>query len=441
MKDFHEVSTMLKTITAEEFKNKYLDNVVNRGKVQFEDVSFAVSKIISEVKNRGDAALISFTQKFDGAKLKIEDLAVTKKEIEEAYDNIDPKFMEVVKTAKNNIEKFHQAQLRDPWFIETSKGVSVGQIMRPYKRVGLYIPGGRAPYPSTVLMTAIPAKVAKVDEVILCTPPNKDKTINSYILVAAKEVGIDKIFKIGGAQAIAALAYGTPTIPKVEKIIGPGNIYVQTAKQIVSNDVRIDLPAGPSEILIISDETGNPDFIAADMLSQAEHEPGTFCFLLTNSSKIAKTTIEKLKNLIPKIKKSENARESLESNAYFIIVDDMEQAIILSNMIAPEHLEIQAKNPEFISNEIKNAGSIFMGEFSPVPLGDFAAGSNHVLPSGGSARYYSGLSTLDYVKIIDVIQSTKDGLRLLKDCVVTFAQIEGFEAHAQSILERFGINE
>ncbi|NVM02267.1 MAG: histidinol dehydrogenase [Candidatus Helarchaeota archaeon] len=432
---------MLETVTINDFKKQYLEKVINRGKVQFEDVSFAVSKIISEVKQRGDAALLSFTEKFDGIKLNKDELAVNKDEIKEAYKKIDSKFLDVINIAKNNIEKYHQAQFREPWFIETSKGVSVGQIMKPYKRVGLYIPGGRAPYPSTVLMTAVPAKVAKVKEVILCTPPQKKGNIDPYILVAANEVGIDKIFKVGGAQAIAAMAYGTSSIPKVEKIVGPGNIYVQAAKQIVNVDVRIDLPAGPSEVLIISDENSNPNFIATDILSQAEHEPGTFCFLLTTSSEIAKATISKLNKLIPELPKKEFASEALEKNGFFILVESIEEAIQLANEIAPEHLEIQIKDPKSVLDKIENAGSIFLGDFSPVPLGDFAAGSNHVLPSGGAARYYSGLSIMDYVKLIDVIESTKEGLNKLKDCVVNFAKVEGFQAHANSIMERFKPNE
>jgi len=428
---------LLKTVTYEEFKKKYLEGVKNRGRVQFEDVSFAVSKIISEVKQRGDAALFTFTERFDGVKLDKGMIAVSKSEIKKAYEKIDPEFIDIITIAKYNIQKFHQAQFREPWFIETSKGVSVGQIMRPFERIGIYIPGGRAPYPSTVLMSAIPAKVAKVKEIILCTPPNREGLIDPAVLVAANEVGIDRIFKVGGAQAIAALAYGTSSIPKVEKIIGPGNIYVQTAKQIVSNDVRIGLPAGPSEILIIADETSNPRFTAADMLSQAEHEPGTFCFLITTSIKTAESTIEYLKNMVLNIPKRENAEKSLEKNGFFIITDTIEQAIELTNIIAPEHLEIQIKNSNSILEKIQNAGSIFIGDYSPVPLGDFAAGSNHILPSGGAAKYYSGLSIMDYVKVIDVVQSTKEGLRSLKECVVSFARIEGFEAHAQSILERF----
>jgi len=431
---------LLAPISYHDFKKKYLKSIANRGKVQFEDVSFAVSKIISEVKLRGDDAIITFTERFDGVKLTIEDLEVSKEEIEAAYNEIDKNFLNTLNIAKNNIQKFHEAQVRKPWFIETSEGVSVGQITRPYNRVGLYIPGGRAPYPSTVLMTAIPAKVVNVNEIILCTPPNKDGTINPAILVAANEVGINKIFKVGGAQAIAALAYGTSKIPKVEKIIGPGNIYVQAAKRIVSNDVRIDLPAGPSEILIIADETSNPDFISVDMLSQAEHEPGTFCFLITTSKIIAESTIKKIKKLIPEIPKRENAKQSLENNGFFVVVENMEQVVELANLIAAEHLEIQINNPESILKEIRNAGSIFLGDYSPVPLGDFAAGSNHVLPSGGTAKYYSGLSIIDYVKIIDVIKSTKKGLNLLKDCVVSFAKMEGFDAHAKSILERFKNN-
>lgn len=428
---------MLEIITFDEFKEQYLENIVNRGKTQFEDVSFSVSKIISEIKQRGDVAVISYTEEFDGVKLDIESLMVEKSEIEEAYSKVDSKFLEIIATAKKNIEKFHQAQYRKPWFIETTEGVYVGQIMRPFKRIGLYIPSGRAAYPSTVLMTAIPAKVANVREIILCTPPKKDGIIDPYILIAANEVGIDKIFKVGGVQAIAAMAYGTSTIPKVEKIIGPGNIYVQAAKQIVSNEVRIDLPAGPSEILIISDETTNPNYIAADLLSQAEHEPGTFSFLITTSTKIAEQSIAKLKKMLSKLPRKEIINEALEKNGFFIVVESIEQAIQLANDIAPEHLEILIKNPKLILDKIENAGAIFLGEFSPVPLGDFAAGSNHVLPSGGAARYYSGLSIVDYVKLIDVVQSTKKGLKNLKDCVVTFAQVEGFEAHAQSILERF----
>ncbi len=427
---------MLEIINSQDFKEKYLDAIINRGKTSVEDVNLVVSKIISKVKANGDDALIAYAEKFDGAKLKKGDLVVSEKEIKDAYDSVDESFLIALRQALNNIKKFHEAQLREKWFIETDKGVKVGQIMRPFEKIGVYIPGGRAPYPSTVLMGAVPAKVAGVKEIYLVTPPNKEGKINPAILVAANEVNITKIFKVGGAQAIAALAYGTDTINSVDKIVGPGNVYVMTAKILVSNDVRIDLPAGPSEVLIISDETSNSSFITVDILAQAEHDPDACCYLLTNSEKIAQEVVNEIKNSYKDFKRKEIIENVLENNFYVVLVENIDEAIKISNKIAPEHLEIQINDPESILDSIENAGAIFLGNYSPVSIGDYSAGSNHVLPTGGQARIYSGLSILDYVKVIDVVNTSAEGLKNLKKSVITLAEKEGLELHARSVSKR-----
>jgi len=435
---FHkkEMKIVLDIITSQDFKEKYLDKIINRGKASVKDVNSVVSEIISKVKANGDGALIEYTEKFDGAKLRKEDLVVTEKEIKDAYNSVDESFVLALKQAITNIKKFHEAQLRDKWFIETEKGVKVGQIMRPYEKIGVYIPGGRAPYPSTVLMGAVPAKVAGVKEIYLATPPDKEGKINPAILVAANEVKITKIFKVGGAQAIAALAYGTETINPVDKIVGPGNVYVMTAKILVSNDVRIDLPAGPSEVLIIADDTANSSFIATDILAQAEHDPDSCCYLLTTSEEIAQAVLNEIGKTFEYYKRKEIIGKVLENNLYVALVKDIPEAIKLSNKIAPEHLEIQIRDPESVLDSIENAGAIFLGNYSPVAIGDYSAGSNHVLPTGGLARIYSGLSILDYVKVIDVVNASKEGLKNIKNSVITLAEKEGLEVHAKSVSKR-----
>ena len=416
--------------------DEFLKKISNRGRISYGKVKENVESILNDIENNGDLACLKYTEKFDGIKLKISEIRVSDSEIQDAYQKVDEKGVKAIKQAIRNIQKFHEAQIKKMDDIETVPGVLVGQLIIPYESIGIYIPGGRAPYLSTVLMTTVPAKISGVNQIIITTPPNKDKKINPAILVAANESGVDTIFKIGGAQAIAAMTFGTKSIPKVNKIIGPGNIYVNTAKILANQNVAIDLPAGPSEILIIADENSNVNFISDDLISQAEHDPNVYTFLVSNSIQ----TIEKVKNII-----SENLneytrrniiKEALENNCYLILAKNIEDMFEISNKIAPEHLEIHLKNPNKYLPLIKNAGAIFLGEFSPVPIGDYAAGSNHVLPTGGLAKSYSGLSSYDFVKFVDVVKSTKDGLKNLKDTVISLAKIEGFDAHKKTILGR-----
>ena len=435
----YEMKKLLEIHDIEEFESDYLEMIINRGKIIYEEVNDVVSEIIERVIEEGDDALIEYAKKYDDAILKKENLMVSKQEIEEAYNLIDENYLTALRHAKKNIKKFHEEPLRDKWFIETEPGVNVGQIVRPFKRAGIYIPGGRNPYPSTVLMTAIPARTAGVGEIFLVTPPNKEGKIDPSILVAANECKITQIFKVGGAQAIAALAYGTESIKPVDKIIGPGNMYVMAAKMMVSNEVRIDLPAGPSEVLIISDSYANPKYITMDIMCQAEHDPDAFCILLTTSKHIAMAVASEIEVSYREYKREKILGEALENNVFLVVVNNLNEAIRLSNQIAPEHLEIlvQKEKEESILDQIQNAGAIFLGEYSPVAIGDYSAGSNHVLPTGGAARNYSGLSTLEFMKIIDVVNCSKEGLQNIKDSVVTLARREGLDVHANSVLKRF----
>ncbi len=427
---------IIRTVKLKELSDSEIERLEKRGILEIEEYVNVVNEIINNVKEKGDKALLEYTEKFDKAKLT--DLKVSDEEIKEAYEKISPSVKQAIITAKENIEKYHRAQMRDFWTTETTEGVFVGQLLRPIEKVGCYIPGGRAVYPSSVMMTTIPAKIAGVKTKILCTPPREDGKLNHAVLVAANEVGVEGIYKVGGAQAIAAMAFGTESVPKVDKIIGPGNIYVISAKMVLSNIVAVDLPAGPSEILIIADESADPRFCAVDLVSQAEHDPMTVTMLITPSESLANKVKENLNIEIEKLSTTkEDAKESLANQGMIIITENMEEAIDLNNKIAPEHLEIITENPMEILSKITNAGSVFLGNYSPVTLGDYAAGSNHVLPTGGFAKTYSGLSIYDYVKIVDVINCTRTGLLNLKDTVVDLAREEGLEGHAQSILKRF----
>ena len=429
---------LLEIHDVDEFESEYLEMIMERGKIILEEVNDVVADIIDKVMDKGDDALIECAEEFDCVKLSKDDLAVTKEEIEEAYDLVDEAYLKALRQAKKNIKKFHEAQIRDNWSIETEPGVEVGQIVRPLKRVGLYIPGGRAPYPSTVLMTALPARAAGVGEIFLVTPPNKEGNIDPTILVAANECKVNEIYKVGGAQAIAALTYGTETIKPVDKIIGPGNMYVMAAKMMVSNDVKIDLPAGPSEICIISDDYADPRFITVDIMAQAEHDPDAFCILLTTSKDIAMAVASEIEVTCEDYSRKEIIKEAVENNVFLVVVKSLGEAVRISNLIAPEHLEIlvEEDKQETILDQVQNAGAIFLGNYSPVAIGDYSAGSNHVLPTGGTARNYSGLSALDFVKIIDVVNCTKEGLKNLKDSVLTLATREGLDVHAKSVLKR-----
>jgi len=405
-------------------------------KLDLSKVMPSVEEIIESVKKLGDKAVLSYTKIYDGVELKKEELKVSNEEIVDAYKQIDKSTLEAIRKSIKNIESFQKKQLQELWFTKIDEGVLAGQFTRAIESVGIYIPGGKASYPSTVLMTAVPAKVAGVSKIILCTPPNPMKKIDPRVLVASKEVGVDSIYKVGGAQAIAAMAFGTETIPKVDKIIGPGNIYVTAAKILVSKEVAIDFPAGPSEILILADETANPDYIAIDLISQAEHDPEALAILITSSEELAKSVLEKINSICKDIKRKEIIQASLKNKGIIIISEEIEDSIELINRIAPEHLQIMIKNPLDIIEKITNVGAIFIGDYSPCALGDYSAGVNHVLPTSGYAKVYSGLSVRDFVKVIDVLYCTKEGYSNIANLAAILAKQEGLEGHAKAILLR-----
>ena len=399
------------------------------------DVSGIVTEIIEDVKQNGDAALIKYAEKFDKAVLT--SLEVTEAEIEEAFNAVEPKFLEIIRTAAENIRAFHEKQVRNSFIISEKDGIVTGQKVTPIEKVGLYVPGGTAAYPSTVLMDSIPAKIAGCKEICITTPPSKDGKVNPVILAAAKIAGVDRIFKTGGAQAIAALSYGTETVPKVDKIVGPGNAFVAEAKKQVFGLVSIDMIAGPSEILVVADGTCNPDFVAADLLSQAEHDKMASAVLVTDSLELANAVSDSLEKQIPKLLRCEIARTSIDNNGKIIVADDLMKAIDIANEIAPEHLEICVDNPFDYLDKIKHAGSIFMGKYCPEALGDYYAGPNHTLPTSGTARFSSPLSVDDFVKKSQYTYYTRDALKKVADDVAFFAEKEGLTAHAKSATIRF----
>ncbi len=398
------------------------------------NVEEIVTDIIENVKKNGDKALFEYCKKFD--KADIDCLLVSKEEIDEAVESVEPKFLEILEKAAANIRKFHQKQVRNSFIINDENGIVTGQKVIPVDRAGLYVPGGTAAYPSTVLMDSIPAKIAGCKEVIMVTPPNSEGKVNPVILAAAKVAGIDKIFKVGGAQAVAALAYGTESIPKVDKIVGPGNAFVAEAKRQVYGQVSIDMIAGPSEILIVADEKTNPKYAAADLLSQAEHDKMASAVLVTDSMDFAIKVSEELEKQIPMLLRKDIARESIDNNGKIIVADDIEKAIEISNEIAPEHLELCLDNPFDYLDSIRHAGSIFMGRNCPEALGDYFAGPNHTLPTSGTARFSSPLSVDDFVKKTQYTYYTKDALSRVAKDVAFFAEKEGLTAHAKSAVIR-----
>ena len=420
-------------------KNSIKSGEVFERSVPTNDVSGAVSEIIADVIKNGDGALYRLTKKFDGASLS--SLSVSEEEINEAYESIEPEFERILERAAENIREFHKKQVRDGYMINREDGVVMGQRVIPVDKAGIYVPGGTAAYPSTVLMDAIPAKLAGVPMIIMVTPPGKDGKIPCAILAAAKVAGVDKIFKIGGAQAIAALAYGTESVPKVDKIVGPGNAYVAEAKRQVFGRVSIDMIAGPSEILIISDGNSDARVLAADMLSQAEHDKSASAVLITTSETLAKKISEQLEIQIPKLSRAEIARASIDKNGKIIIADSIEDAADISNEIAPEHLELCVDDPFAILPRIRHAGSVFMGRYCPEPLGDYMAGPNHTLPTSGTAKFSSSLSVSDFVKTMQFSYFTKQALSRYKDDVAYFAEKEGLTAHAKSAVIRDEVNE
>lgn len=399
------------------------------------DVSDAVSKILRNVRAHGDAALRMYTEKFDGVQLM--DLEVTKAELEEGAAQVEPEFLRILEEAAENIRAFHERQVRGSFLISEKNGIVMGQKVMPIARVGLYVPGGTAAYPSTVLMDSIPAKIAGCETLVMTTPPGRDGRVNPAILAAAKTAGVDRIFKVGGAQAVAALAYGTESIPAVDKIVGPGNAFVAEAKKQVFGKVAVDMIAGPSEILIVADGTASPAVVAADMLSQAEHDKMASAVLVTDSLSLAEAVAQELERQLALLPRFEIARESIDRNGKIILAETIEEAIDIANEIAPEHLELCVDHPFDYLDAVRNAGSIFMGKHCPEALGDYLAGPNHTLPTGGTARFSSPLSVDDFVKKSQFTYFTKDALAAVAKDVAYFAEKEGLSAHARSALSRF----
>ena len=402
-----------------------LEKELARSQFSYDDVNETVKNILEDVKKRGDKALLEYIEKFD--KVKLDLLEVTNDEIEYAYKTIDEELLEVIKYSHDNIKKYHEKQVRNNFIMSEDNGVILGQIINPIEKVGLYVPGGTASYPSTVLMNAIPAKIAGCKEIIMVTPPNIDGSISPSILASAKIAGVDRIFKVGGSQSIAALSYGTESIPKVYKIVGPGNIYVSMAKKMVYGEVSIDMIAGPSEVLIIADNSANYVHVTADLLSQAEHDKLAACILVTTSEELANNVEKELEKQLKELPREEIARASIENQGRIIIVNNIEEAIYVSNFVAPEHLELAVENPFELLPKIKNAGSIFMGHNTPEPLGDYLAGPNHTLPTSGTAKFSSPLSVDDFIKKSSILYYSKEALEKVKDKVIKFAESEGLE--------------
>jgi len=412
-------------------------SIMKRSFTDITSIYEEVRAIVRDVRDRGDEVALRHYKKYK-SNLTLKDLEVRKEEVEEAYRNVDSKVIDALRFASENIIKFHRAQMeRDMWVIDIADGILAGRMTTPLERVGAYIPGRRAAYPSSILMTILPAKVAGVKEIIACSPPDEGMVINPSTLVAADIAGPTKLFKVGGPWGIASMAYGTKIIPKVDKIVGPGNKYVTAAKMIVFGEVGIDSPAGPSEAMILADKTGDAGLISIDLLSQAEHDPDAAAILVTTSDELALRVSDTINAEIPQLPCKEIITSSLNRHSYILIARDMKQAIDFVNEYAPEHLEIMTEDPFITLRKIKNAGSIFMGPFSPIPVGDYASGTNHVLPTGQAARMFSGLSIDDFLKKPTFQYLSKDGLSLLKDTVVNLAEAEGLPLHARAILERF----
>jgi len=414
-----------------------LNDLLKRSPNNYGSYEAAVNEILSDVKANGDQALFAYTKKFDGAELLKETVEVTQEEIKKAYEQVDDELLSIIRKSMENIRIYHEKQRQYSWFDTTEKGTMLGQKVTPLRSVGVYVPGGKAAYPSSVLMNIIPAKVAGVKNICMVTPPGKDGSVTPTTLVAAKEAGADHIYKIGGAQAVAALAYGTESIPKVDKIVGPGNIYVALAKKAVYGHVSIDSIAGPSEVLVLADETANPRFVAADLLSQAEHDELASSILVTTSMELAKAVQKEIEGFVKVLSRKEIIQKSLDNFGYLLVAENMEDAIAVTNAIASEHLEIVTKNPFEVMMKIENAGAIFLGEYSSEPLGDYFAGPNHVLPTNGTAKFFSPLSVDDFVKKSSLIYYSKEALMDVHKDVEKFATAEHLTAHANSIAVRF----
>ena len=418
-------------------KDTLLERLAGRNRLQYADIAANVEKILEDVRTRGDSAVFDYTMKFDGVELTPGTIKVSEKEIAEAYAGLDGKLLEAIRRAKANIEAFHALQKGNSWFSTGNNGVILGQLYRPLETVGVYVPGGTAAYPSSVLMNIVPAKVAGVHRVVMATPPGKNGSVNPAILVAANEAGADEVYRVGGAQAVASLAFGTASIPRVDKITGPGNIYVAAAKRMVFGYCDIDMVAGPSEIVVVADDSADPGYVAADMLSQAEHDALASAVLVTDSEALARAVrmqIEMQAELLPR---KDIAMKSINDCGAIAVVESVAQAVEIVNSIAPEHLELCVREPFALLDGVRNAGAIFLGQYAPEPVGDYFAGPNHVLPTGGTARFFSPLGVSDFVKKSSVISYTRKALEEAKDDIILFAESEGLAAHANAIRIRF----
>ena len=417
-------------------KQDILENLIKRSPNHYGEFEGRVNAIIDEVRKNRNQAVFSYTKRFDGADINEDNILVTQEEIKEAYEQVDEKLLAVIRKSLVNIKKYHEKQAQNSWFT-TEDGVILGQKVTPLAIVGVYVPGGKAVYPSSVLMNVLPAKVAGVDRIIMCTPPGKDGKVYPSTLVAAHEAGVDEIYKVGGAQAIAAMAFGTESIPKVDKIVGPGNVYVALAKKAVFGYVSIDSIAGPSEILVLADETANPRYVAADLLSQAEHDEMASAILITTSADLAEKVSAEVDQFVAELSRKEIIQKSLDNYGYILVADNMGDAIDAVNEIASEHMEIVTKDPFHIMTRIRNAGAIFIGEYSSEPLGDYFAGPNHVLPTNGTAKFFSALSVDDFIKKSSIISYSREALEKVHEDIEQFAECEKLTAHANSVRVRF----
>ena len=424
------------TLTKETTKD-ILENLLKRSPNHYGNYEAAVREILERVKEKGDSALFEYTKEFDKTEITAETIRVTEEEIKEAYEKTDPALIDVIRKALVNIRSYHEKQKQNSWFTSSEEGTMLGQKVTPLQRVGVYVPGGKAVYPSSVLMNIVPAKTAGVDQIVMTTPPGKDGKVNPSTLVAAKEAGADEIYKAGGAQAIGALAYGTESIPKVDKIVGPGNIFVALAKKAVYGHVSIDSVAGPSEILVLADDSANPRFVAADLLSQAEHDELASAILITTSRSLAEKVNREVEEFVKILSRREIIQKSLDNFGYILLADTMADAIDAANAIASEHMEIVTKNPFEVMMKVRNAGAIFIGEYSSEPLGDYFAGPNHVLPTNGTAKFFSPLSVDDFVKKSSIGYYSREALKKIHKDIEQFASSEQLTAHANSIAVRF----
>ena len=420
----------------EDTRKDILQNLLKRSPNNYGEFEGRVNAIIEEVRNNRDQAVFNYTKQFDGADINAGNILVTEEEIAEAYEQVDTTLLAVIRKSLVNIKKYHEKQVQNSWFT-TEDGIILGQKVTALATVGVYVPGGKAVYPSSVLMNVLPAKVAGVDRIVMCTPPGKDGKVYPSTLVAAKEAGVDEIYKVGGAQAIAAMAFGTESVPKVDKIVGPGNIYVALAKKAVFGYVSIDSIAGPSEILVLADETANPRYVAADLLSQAEHDEMASAILITTSQKLAEEVSAEIDQFVAELSRKEIIQKSLGNYGCILVADNMEEAIDTVNAIASEHMEIVTADPFHVMTKIRNAGAIFIGEYSSEPLGDYFAGPNHVLPTNGTAKFFSALSVDDFIKKSSIISYSREALEKVHKDIEQFAECEKLTAHANSIRVRF----